>query len=82
MEVDGILGDEALEKRAQDVALGDAGDEVGIELGDLVSDSPVQDLIPVALLDGGFALEAAAGGQQPESQNKRKEAAHAARVWR
>jgi hypothetical protein len=67
MEVDGVLGDQTFEQSAEDVALGDSGNEVGIEFRDLVTDAPMEDLGAVAALNGGFAFEAAGVEQKPEA---------------
>jgi hypothetical protein len=66
MEVDGILGGQAFEKRAEDIAFGDAGDDVGIEVGDFIANAAMENLVAVAALHSGLALKAAGKGQQAE----------------
>jgi hypothetical protein len=75
VEIDGVLGDEALEEGAEHVALGDAGDEVRIEFGDLVADAAVQDLFAVAALDGGLSFQATRAAQRAEDGRQQQEEA-------
>ena len=68
MAVDRILGDQALEEGRGDIDLGQAGDDVRVEVREVGAEAAVQHLFADAAGDVGLALSAA-GKQKPTNRH-------------